>query len=152
MNWIRSLTEDERWAYGIVAAGVVAVTVALVTHRLALRRDRLNAGQNAAASFRAAVLAALNGLYPLPTRWPGSDIDHFLRDAFPMLQSAVAGFRPFVPVWRRRAFDRAWFKYRCGTGREIDVQHYSHYLAYRDNPNARENFRRNVDALLSFAK
>jgi hypothetical protein len=56
-----------------------------------------------------------------------------------------------VPWWFRRGFDRTWLRYRCGTGREIDVQNYHHYAAFRDNPNARENFRRNVAALLAFA-
>jgi hypothetical protein len=64
----------------------------------------------------------------------------------------VAQFRPFVPWWRRRAFDRAWFRYRSGTGRKIDLQNYHHYIAFGSNPEYKTEFRRNVDALLSFAK
>jgi len=118
---------------------------------LTIGRDRQAARRNAAATFRAEVLAVLKGLYPLPLEWP-ADITHALRKAAPALQSAVAQFRPFVPWWRRRAFDRAWFRYRSGSGREKDLQNYHHYIAFGSNPNARENFRRNVDALLSFAK
>ena len=114
-------------------------------------RDRQTARRNAAANFRAAVLSALHGLYPLPFEWP-DDITQSLRNAAPTLQSAVAQFRPFVPWWRRRAFDRAWFRYRSGTGREIDLQNYHHYIPFGSNPDYKTNFRRNVHALLFFAK
>jgi hypothetical protein len=138
------------WRSYLFVGLVVAVVGAVVAHKLAIRRDRQNARRDAGAKFRVAYLSALSGLYPLPTNWP-DDIDHFLRGVFPTLQSALAEFRPFVPFWRRWAFDRAWFKYRCGTGRPIDLQNYFHYMAFGSNPNAKENFRRNVAALLSFA-
>jgi hypothetical protein len=139
------------WRSSLIVGLVVVLVGGVLTHNLSRRRDRQTARRNAAVKFRAAFLAALSGLYPLPTNWP-EDINHFLRGVFPALQNAVAEFRPFLPMWRRWAFDRAWFKYRCGTGRKIDLQNYFHYMAFGSNPNARENFRRNVDALLSFAK
>jgi hypothetical protein len=156
LDWIRSLSDGERWFYGLAATVVVSIIVVgimapLVTHRLAVRRDRRAAERLAAATFRAAVLSALRGLYPLPFQWP-DDITQTLRNAAPTLQSAVAQFRPFVPWWQRRAFDGAWFKYRCGTGREIDLQNYHHYIGFESNPDYKARFRRNVDALLSYAK
>jgi hypothetical protein len=138
------------WLISLVVGLVVVVVGGVLTHNLSRRRDRQTAKRNAATKFRAAFLTALSGLYPLPTNWP-DDINRFLRGVFPTLQSAVAEFRPFVPFWRRRAFDRAWFKYRCGTGRQIDLQNYLHYIEFGSNPNAKEIFRRNVAALLSFA-
>jgi hypothetical protein len=138
------------WPSSLIVGLVVVVVGGVLTHNLSSRRDHQTARRNAAAKFRAAFLSALSGLYPLPTNWP-EDINHFLRGVFPALQSAVGEFRPFVAFWRRRAFDRAWFNYRCGTGREIDLQNYFHYMAFGSNPNAKENFRRNVAALLSFA-
>jgi hypothetical protein len=129
---------------------VVAVVGAVLAHRLTVRRDRHTARRTAAVKFRAAFTSALSGLYPLPTNWP-EDIDRVLRGVFPTLQSAVEEFRLFVPFWRRRFFDRTWFKYRCGTGRRIDLQNYHHYIEFGSNPNAKEKFRQNVAALLSFA-
>ena len=41
MSWVASITDNEKWVYGIFAAAIVAVIfVPLVNHRLALRRDR----------------------------------------------------------------------------------------------------------------
>lgn len=135
MDWRASLT--------------VAISVAFVAHVLASWRNANARRRDAATKFRGAVLAALPGLYPLPALWP-NDVDGALRDSFPAIQTAVAEFRPSLPWWRRRSYDRAWFRYRSGTQREIDVQNYHHYLEFRDNPDARENFRRNVSALLAF--
>jgi hypothetical protein len=133
-----------------LAALTVSVVGVVIAHRLTIGRDKRTARRNAATKFTGTILAALNGLYPLPVNWP-EDIDHALRGVFPLLQSAVAEFRPHIPLWRQRAFDRAWFRYRCGTGREIDLQNYLHYIAFDDNPNAKGNFRRNIAALLAYA-
>jgi hypothetical protein len=107
----------------------------------------------ACASFRAAVLAALEGLYPVPSKWPQDSvaIDPILREVFPRLQTAVANFRPFVPWWRRHHFDRAWFRYHCSTGRSVDAQVYHHYMPFSDQPDPKLSFHANVQRLLSFA-
>lgn len=137
MDWINSL--------------IVASVVAVLAHRLTIGRDKRTVRRAAATKFRSVTLSAFTGLYPLPVNWP-PDIDRTLIRIFPILQTAIAEFRPFVPWWRRRAYDRAWFRYRCGTGREIDLQNYHHYIAFGHNPDARGNFRRNVEALLKFAR
>jgi hypothetical protein len=133
-----------------VAYLVVEFVLAVCAHRLTVGRERRAARRNAANKSRATLLLLFNGLYPLPANWP-IDIDHVLRGVFPAFQSGVAEFRPFVPVWRRWAFDRARFRYRCGTSWEIDLQNYRHYIAFGSNPKAKVNFKRNVDKLLSFA-
>jgi len=136
--------------FDTLIVGLVGVVIgSVLTHIFSSRRDRKAAKRNAAANFRAAVLAVLNGVYPLPVKWP-DNIDHFLRSAFPALQATVAQFRPFVPRWRRRAFDRAWYNYRSASGQENELQAYHHYIAFDSNPDPKGNFRRNVDALLSF--
>jgi hypothetical protein len=115
MDWLGSLA--------------VVLIGAVLAHRLTIGRDKLTARRTAGAKFRGGILAALNGLYTLPVNWP-DDIDHTLRRAFPTLQTAIAEFRPFVPWWRRRAYDRAWFRYRCATGRQVDIQCYHHYVDF----------------------
>jgi hypothetical protein len=112
----------------------------------------------ACSAYRSAVLGALNGLYPHPSNWPrdGMAIDQIFRAAFPSLQLAVAEFRPFVPLWRRWHFDRAWFRYRCSTGHKIDIQCYHHYIGFTspDEPTVdpKVTFHANVSKLLTFAK
>ena len=140
MDWLGSLA--------------VVLIGAVLAHCLAIRRSKLTARRTAAAKFRGSILATLNGLYPLPVNWP-DDIDHTLRRAFPTLQTAIAEFRPFVP-WRRRwAYDRAWFHYRCSTGRHVDIQCHHHYMDFRspdESPtDAKSTFHENVSALLAFA-
>lgn len=107
----------------------------------------------ACSNFRASVLHALDGLHPHHAGWPrdGLAIDPMLRSAFPALQAAVAEFRPFVPWWRRRAFDGAWFLYHCSTGRPVDTQVYHHYMAFSGQPDPKATFHANVSRLLSFA-
>jgi hypothetical protein len=144
MSWVNSLSDAEKWTFGLLAIATLVVFVAL---RFAIRHTR----RTAAAKFRTAVLTTLSGLYPEPVNWP-ADVDPVLRKLFPALQTAVAQFWPFIPRRSRRAFDRAWFRYRCGLGRPIDHQCYNHYMDFGDNPDANGNFRRNVDALLSFAR
>jgi hypothetical protein len=147
--WVSLLTDGERWLFGLLFVFSGTIVMALVTHRLAARRDQNGAKRNATAKFRASVLSALNGVYPLPFVWP-ADITQFLTNAAPQLQIAIHEFRPFVPWWRRPAFDRAWLRYRCGTGREADIQNYHHYIAFGSNPDPKETFRRNVASLLDF--
>jgi len=85
------------------------------------RNGRKARHADACAHFRSDILKELQGLFPIPTQWPsdGVAIDPIVRRAFPTLRRAVAEFRPYVPLWRWRAFDRAWFEYRCSTGREV---------------------------------
>ena len=136
-------------------ATMLAMLIGVVLgHRLAIKRDNFTAKRNAAAKFRSSILSALEGLYPLPADWP-VDIEIALRRAFPALQFAVEEYRPFVPWWRRWAYDFAWLKYRSATGRQIDTQCYLHYLDIQniDEPavDGKKAFRLNVDALLKFA-
>ena len=138
-----------------IPAPFATLLAALIGGFLLLHVQRKNARRVAAAKFRATVLEALAGLYPIPTNWPGN-IDSHLRQIFPTLQRAIGEFRPYVPLYARRSYDRAWFVYRLGSdGREIDKQLYHQYMGFTSpgEPviNPKETFRSNVDNLLSFA-
>jgi hypothetical protein len=103
----------------------------------------------------------------VPSDWPKDTrrIDETLRAVFPRLQAAVAIFRPYLPWYRRKAFDRAWSLYRLGEeGREIDQQYYWQYIPHsgtsvvcgvtlsHDNTTTyKDNFKTNVDRLLKYA-
>ncbi|MFZ0050276.1 MAG: hypothetical protein WAK96_00745 [Desulfobaccales bacterium] len=115
---------------------------------------KLNARRAASVKFRAAIFKAFSGLYPLPIEWPDRSvaIEPRLKGVFSELQIAIAEFRPFIPWYRRRAFGRAWSRYRNAYGRDVDYQCYHHYMAFDDNPEYKEQFRNNVGKLLSFAK
>lgn len=121
---------------------------------------RAEAGQ----AFRATFNQELTGLYPMPSNWPkATGIEPRLRTVFPALQSAVATFRPFVPARDRAEFDEAWLNYHASTKRAID-QDYTHYMSMTSTSlnsfggqtviatNGKEQFKRNVDRLLSFAQ
>jgi len=138
---------DNFWAI------TAAVLVAAFAGYVAWRNGHKSRYAAACATFRASVLRALEGLHPHHAKWPqnSNGIDPMLRAAFPALQTAVAEFRPFVPFWQRRAFDRAWHQYHCSTGRDIDAQAYHHYMAFSDKPDPKVTFHANVSRLLSFA-
>lgn len=118
----------------------------------------------AAITFREIFYKELQGLYPKPTNWPsGTGIEIRLRKSFPILQSAVVTFRPYIPKSKLSEFDEAWLWYRTATKREIDDQSYTHYMNFTTSSvssfggethlkqNGKETFKRNVDRLLSFA-
>lgn len=161
MNWISDLSDGERWAYGLIAL----LFLGLAAHRLALWRDRQTAFRNACIKFNAAVLSELRSIYPDPAQWP-TDIDRFLKAAFPNLQAAVTEFSRSLPDQERSAFDRAWLIYRLGTdGREIDQQCYHQYMPFVstsiidgrqvtvDNSKIyKEKFKHNVSSLLKYAR
>ncbi len=141
-----------------------AVSAACLAAYLAGRNGRSARQADACSTFRSKVLAELGAIYPTPGNWP-TDIDTYLRAVFPSLQVAISEFRPFVPWWRRRAFDRAWNIYRRGKdGRLIDVQYYWQYIPHSGagvesgKPFTHDNrltykkyFKENVDGLLRFA-
>jgi hypothetical protein len=140
----------------VIPTTLLTSLIALIGWLLVLYVQRKNARRTATTKYRAALLEALSGLYPIPTDWP-NNIDAHLRQIFPILQRAVAEFRPHVPWYSRRSYDRAWFVYRLGDGgREIDKQIYHQYMGF-SSPGERtvdpkETFRANVSMLFRFAR
>jgi hypothetical protein len=139
-----------------ISPPVATLLAALVGGLLLLYVHRLNAKRTASAKFRAALLQAFSGLYPIPSNWP-ENIDAHLRGIFPVLQAAVAEFRPFVFWFHRRSYDAAWLKYHCSTGRSVDAksQVYHDYYGFTspEKPvsDAKDVFHANVSRLLQFA-
>lgn len=148
-----------------IIGGILAAVFGGYITYLVYRKTRFN---QAAETFRSRVLAELEGLYPIPSNWPNEKIliDRILREKFPKLQAAVAEFKPFLPQRQHSDFDRVWFIYRMGKGgREKDKQDYWQYIPHsgtsvvngkeetHDNTETyQDNFKRNVDNLLKFAK
>ena len=97
LNWVL----DNPWV--VLGPVLLAAFGGYVAYRNNFKSRRAAA----CASFRANVTNALSGLYPLAATWPANP-ERQLQAAFPHLQAAVAQFRPFVPWWRRRAYDRSW--------------------------------------------
>lgn len=146
---------------GFLYAVVGMLIGGLATHFLSKDISRQNEFNNAAATFRNKVLTELSGLYPYPIKWPEESIHSigniasFLESKFTILNAAVSEFRDFLPPPKWDAFDNAWFSFYNATGRKIDnenCQCYHHYMPFGSNPNYKENFKHNVDQLLSFAK
>ena len=138
-----------------IPPSLATLLVGLVGGFLLLYVHRKNARRTASAKFRAEFLKVLSGLYPVATNWP-SNIDSHLRQIFPALQLVLAEFRPYVPWYKRRAYDRAWFVYRLGRdGRDIDQQMYHQYMGFTSpgTPpiDPKQTFRANVKRLLDFA-
>ena len=133
---------------------LITILIAFISAFIILYVNRLNYYRSAANKFRDKIFTIFKGLYPNPVDWPENRafIVNILIDKFPELDSAVAEFRPFIPFYKRWLFDRAWFRYRCSTGRKIDTQCYHHYIEFGSNPGYKDNFHRNVSKLLSFAK
>jgi hypothetical protein len=149
------------------AAILGAVLLASFAAYLA-RRNGYKARKAAAAmKFRTAVLNVLSGLYPVPVAWPKNEmqIRTVLAERFPALQAAVSEFEPYVPSWRRKAYQEAWRRYRLGDdGRGIDQQVYWQYVPLKGTSSIdgvvtehdqtktyKSDFKANIDRLLNFA-
>jgi hypothetical protein len=139
----------------MINGAALSILIFLLGTLVTLDIRRKNACDAAAAKFRLDLLNALTGLYPVPTDWP-KDVDAHLRKIFPSLQRSVAEFRPYLPWYKRRAYDKAWFVYRLGVdGREIDKQIYHQYMEF-SSPDKRfvdpkKQFHANVSKLFRFA-
>jgi hypothetical protein len=138
-----------------VPAPLIAILGVLLSAFFLLYVHSKNAKRTAAAKYRAALLKAFSGLYPIPSNWP-RDIDSHLREIFPELQVAVAEYRTFIPWYSRKKYDYAWFVYRLDKdGREIDKQLYFHYMGFRDadrpTSDPKQEFHCNVSRLMAFA-
>ena len=123
----------------------VPLLVAAFAGHVAYRNNFKSRHAAACAAFRSTVTGKLSSLYPLPTSWP-SNPEPQLRAIFPDLQAAVSQFRPYVPWYRRKAFDRAWLQYRSAYLREIDVQCYHHYIAFEGQPDPQGTFKATLGA------
>jgi hypothetical protein len=149
--------------------GLVGILfVAIANHRLTFWREREARRVNACQKFNSSIITSLSGLYPVPSNWPShvNSTIRILESKFPALQAAVTEFRPYVPWYKKRSFDRAWRTYRLGEdGREIDGQDYWQYVPYSGqgyedgkyikNDNRltyKSDFKKNIDKLLSYSK
>ena len=154
---------------GIPQSGLFTLLAALVAILGAFAVQRYLAFRNASVAFRSSIMAALSGLYPIPANWPNDDkifIMAVLKERFPAMQSAVAQFRDSLPTKRQGEFDAAWNLYRTGNSAGSAAQQdYWHYVPHHgegvdgwktykhDNRlTYQEDFKKNVDWLLSFAK
>jgi hypothetical protein len=144
-----------------------ALAMAFIVAYLAGLNNRRNRFATASAKFHSDILAILSGLYPLASNWPKdiNTLDAVLRLIFPKMQIAVEEFKRFLPWYKKIFFNHAWSRFRNAYGREQDIQCYHHYMPFistsivkgkeitEDNTASyKENFKHNVDKLLSFAK
>lgn len=151
------------------AFGIVTFLIGiLLGNHFALHRDRRKEFIEATGKFRNIFYTELTGLYPTPVDWDKWKIPDYLHSKFTKLERAIAEFRPFVPRSRRCAFDEAWYVYRGGKDSECyeSKQCYFQYtkcsMSYSDGKGNevktdytktyKENFRKNVKALLEFAE
>jgi len=132
----------------ITLFGFVAV------HRLALHRQKESFRIVAANEFVSTITSEFSEIYPVSSNWP-EDIDCYLRNKFPILQSAIENYKPYVK--NQEGFNKAWDFYRLGEdGRIIDKQLYLQYMGFQSNdepaisPEVR--LRENINQLLSYAK
>jgi hypothetical protein len=144
-----NFSSSDLWMLGICGFLIIV----LVGYHLTLNAKKHKAFITAASIFRSKVLTELDGIYPIPTNWPKEkmQIEPFLRFKFTKLQSAVEEFKLCLPKRKQRRFINAWVKYYNASGDDRS-QSYLHYMSFEENPNYKNNFKRNVTKLLSFAK
>ena len=128
-----------------------------IDHFLAKRRaaeDRkAKRFDEAAITFRRAVLAELEGIYPVSSIWDRNVFPRF-RQSIPKIQSAAAEFRYFVK--RKTEFDSAVKEYRdyCSKVTYEGVSAWHMYPSMREPGDIGpvEIFKNVIDHLFSFAE
>ncbi len=155
-------SENIPWAIGLIVIlfGIIAA------HRLVSYRDRKNIFNNAAKEFTETFHRELKEVYSHPVKWP-DNINNYLDSRINNLKEATGKFRHHLPCWSRYFFDKAWSRFYCCTGREVDkdCQVYHHYMPFKgvsvvngkrvehDNTKTyKENLKKNVDSLLKYAQ
>ena len=141
-----------------------AILLALFVGWINGRNNRINRLAISSDKFRNTFIKELEDIYPHPVNWP-ENIDGFLRTKFTALQAAVKLYGDILPWHKRYFFYKAWFRYRCATGRKIDTQSYLHYIPtsgvslingkeiFHDNTKTyKQDFKYNVDSILKYAK
>ena len=126
----------------------------LAVHRLALYRQKESARAVAANKLVSVFTSELSSIYPVCSKWP-ENIDSFLKNKFPILQSAIESYKPFVK--NKKGFIKAWDLYRLGKdGRIIDKQVYHQYMGFQinDEPvvDPEKCIIENIDRILAYAK
>ena len=149
-------------ALGIIGAIALAIFVGYI-NSINHRKNRFAA---VSAKFRNVFINELKEISPIPVNW-SANIDEYLRSKFVILQAAIKEFGDLLPWHKRFFFYKAWVRYYCCTGRNVDknCQVYHHYMAssgssydgkkYKEHDNTKsyqENFKKNIDKLLSYAK
>jgi len=139
---------------GIIAglsAYFVGIRMSDRAHRNTIDLMQRQEFNRAATTFRSNIINELAGLYPIPVNWP-DDIDNRLSATFPKIQAAVEEFKPFVTD--SSAFNEAWLQYYTHCNQVIPrVFSLANRLRGTESTqDARDEFKHNVDNLLSFAK
>lgn len=138
--------------------GIVGyLTHTLVVHFLAKGRateDReAKRFDEAVTTFRRAVLAELEGIYPVTHVWDRNVYPRF-RQSIPKVETAAAEFRQFIK--RKSEFDTAAKEYRdyCWTVTFEEVSAWHNYPSMRkpEDIGPPETFRNVVEHLLSFTE
>lgn len=154
--------DNPTWSIGIIVGlfGVIAA------HRLVSYRNKKDFFNKAAKEFSDTFYKELKGVYPIPASWP-ENIDPYLKVRFDNLSEAVGKFKRHLPRRKQDEFSDAWFRFYCCTGREVDrnCQCYHHYIPfsgssiidgkeshYDNTKTYKEKLKKNVEALLLFAK
>ena len=148
-------SNNPTWSIGII--------VVLCGFWLHIYRDRKATFRTAAKEFSAIIHTELKDMYP---EWINDSIYTYayLGSKFHTLDRAVKEFRCYLPWYKRKAFRKAWATYYNEKGEEGE-QFYRHYTPahgsftfgnkvekwdYTDT--YKTNFKRNVNALLKYAK
>jgi|GEM_PF-1338652 len=146
------------------ACGTLVIILIQLRFRAEMRkRDIFN---KSAKEFTDTFCRELREVYSPPVKWP-DNINRFLAARIDKLKMAVGNFRLYLPWWKRYFFDKAWFRFYCCTGREVDknCQVYHDYMPFKgvsmvngnrieyDNTKTyKDKLRKNIFAVLKFAK
>jgi hypothetical protein len=160
IDWIFSLTENERWVIGFFALLIVTLVghwfSQRLSHNLAILREQKSRFKDASIEFRSAFMDELSIL----ESGNGTTIKtrQCLLDAFKKHSKAVVIFRQYVPLFKRRNFDKVWHEYYYGqkfdpVKWEFKERNFLQYIEVNDEQEiiARNLAIKNIRALLNFS-
>ena len=136
----------------IIAGSILMATFIGYAYR---RKSIHEEAARAAVVFNDKILTELEGLYPIPRHLDINIFDRFI-GSIPVIKSAAAEFRPFVPARNRTSFDEALQNY-CSHCSKITWESCTAFniipgLRKPEDEGPKEIFRQHVNALLSFTK
>ncbi|MDC5857356.1 hypothetical protein [Vibrio europaeus] len=140
-----------------IPSGVFVLLSAFIAGFFAIIVPKRNRASEASNNFRNKVLDLFKDVYPTPAEKQPDNLKEVIKANYPSLNSEVHKFRPFVPWYKRKNFDRDWNEFRGFDkddwfGRNTDFFKYGEYSIDGVPNKGYEQFHANLTTLVSYAK
>lgn len=134
---------------GVIIGASVSILGWIVTNISYERRDKRANKRKARAEFRAGIINALPGIYPICIK-DINYIDSSLRKAFPEMQRCVEIYKNQISSSEAEDVRKSWDNYRLsGNKNRKETMIFDKYMSFSGEKDPEGNLRRAIDRLIN---